>query len=108
MSSMLGPRCSSSNLLDVYLSNSILVGSHFSVSSIWGSSIRSYFYGSILVQYAAREAEIVAQAGRKYAITISTNMAGRGTDIILGGNPKVGILCCNCDIRVLRREYFRG
>ncbi len=35
----------------------------------------------------AREAEIVAQAGRKGAITISTNMAGRGTDIILGGNP---------------------
>ncbi|GAV71933.1 zf-C3HC4 domain-containing protein/WD40 domain-containing protein/SecA_PP_bind domain-containing protein/SecA_SW domain-containing protein/SecA_DEAD domain-containing protein, partial [Cephalotus follicularis] len=40
-------------------------------------------------KYAAREAETVAQAGRKYAITISTNMAGRGTDIILGGNPKV-------------------
>jgi preprotein translocase subunit SecA len=33
-----------------------------------------------------REAEIVAQAGRKAAVTISTNMAGRGTDIILGGN----------------------
>ncbi|XP_058089861.1 protein translocase subunit SECA2, chloroplastic isoform X1 [Magnolia sinica] len=40
-------------------------------------------------KYAAREAEIVAQAGRKSAITISTNMAGRGTDIILGGNPKM-------------------
>lgn len=36
----------------------------------------------------AREAEIITQAGRKYAITISTNMAGRGTDIVLGGNPK--------------------
>lgn len=35
-----------------------------------------------------REAEIVAQAGRKHAVTISTNMAGRGTDIILGGNPE--------------------
>nr|QVY57874.1 preprotein translocase subunit A [Betaphycus gelatinus] len=35
----------------------------------------------------AREAEIITQAGRKSAITISTNMAGRGTDIILGGNP---------------------
>ena len=35
-----------------------------------------------------REAEIIAQAGRKYALTISTNMAGRGTDIILGGNSK--------------------
>jgi preprotein translocase subunit SecA len=35
---------------------------------------------------AEREAEIIAQAGRKYSITIATNMAGRGTDIILGGN----------------------
>ncbi len=35
-----------------------------------------------------REAEIVAQAGRSKAITISTNMAGRGTDILLGGNPE--------------------
>lgn len=35
-----------------------------------------------------KEAEIVAQAGRKGAITIATNMAGRGTDIILGGNPE--------------------
>jgi len=36
-----------------------------------------------------REAEIVAQAGRKGAITIATNMAGRGTDIVLGGNPEM-------------------
>ncbi len=36
----------------------------------------------------AREAEIVAQAGRKGAVTVSTNMAGRGTDILLGGNPE--------------------
>jgi preprotein translocase subunit SecA len=35
-----------------------------------------------------REAEIVAQAGRKGAVTIATNMAGRGTDILLGGNPE--------------------
>jgi preprotein translocase subunit SecA len=35
-----------------------------------------------------REAEIVAQAGRHGAVTISTNMAGRGTDIVLGGNPE--------------------
>ncbi len=34
-----------------------------------------------------REAEIVAQAGRKKSVTIATNMAGRGTDIVLGGNP---------------------
>jgi preprotein translocase subunit SecA len=37
---------------------------------------------------AGREAEIVAQAGRKGAVTIATNMAGRGTDILLGGNPE--------------------
>jgi preprotein translocase subunit SecA len=35
-----------------------------------------------------REATIVAQAGRKGAVTVSTNMAGRGTDILLGGNPE--------------------
>jgi preprotein translocase subunit SecA len=34
-----------------------------------------------------KEAEIIAQAGRSHAVTIATNMAGRGTDIILGGNP---------------------
>ncbi|MCA9088241.1 MAG: preprotein translocase subunit SecA [Planctomycetaceae bacterium] len=39
-------------------------------------------------KHHAREAEIVAQAGRLNAVTISTNMAGRGTDIILGGNPE--------------------
>ena len=36
----------------------------------------------------AREAAIVAEAGRKGAVTVATNMAGRGTDIILGGNPE--------------------
>ncbi|MGK7344951.1 MAG: preprotein translocase subunit SecA [Candidatus Nitrospinota bacterium M3_3B_026] len=36
-----------------------------------------------------REAEIVAQAGRKGGVTIATNMAGRGTDIVLGGNPEM-------------------
>jgi preprotein translocase subunit SecA len=38
-------------------------------------------------KYHEREAEIVAQAGRENAVTIATNMAGRGTDILLGGNP---------------------
>ncbi len=38
-------------------------------------------------KYHEREAEIVAQAGRKGSVTIATNMAGRGTDILLGGNP---------------------
>lgn len=39
-------------------------------------------------KYHAKEAEIVAQAGRYKAVTIATNMAGRGTDIMLGGNPE--------------------
>ncbi|MFN5854384.1 MAG: preprotein translocase subunit SecA [Pseudanabaenaceae cyanobacterium] len=46
-----------------------------------------------------REAEIVAQAGRKGAVTIATNMAGRGTDIILGGNSEYMA-------RLKVREYF--
>ena len=40
-------------------------------------------------KHHGREAEIVAQAGRLGAVTISTNMAGRGTDILLGGNPEM-------------------
>lgn len=47
-----------------------------------------------------REAEIVAQAGRKGAVTIATNMAGRGTDILLGGNPDFAAR------RELRRQGF--
>jgi preprotein translocase subunit SecA len=43
-----------------------------------------------------REAFIIAQAGRKGAVTVSTNMAGRGTDILLGGNPEY-----------MAREHFR-
>jgi preprotein translocase subunit SecA len=39
-------------------------------------------------KYHEKEAEIVAQAGRKGMVTIATNMAGRGTDILLGGNPE--------------------
>ena len=39
-------------------------------------------------KYHEHEAEIVAQAGRKGMVTIATNMAGRGTDILLGGNPE--------------------
>lgn len=38
-------------------------------------------------RYHEQEADIIAQAGRLYAVTIATNMAGRGTDIMLGGNP---------------------
>jgi len=40
-------------------------------------------------KHHAREAEIVAQAGRLKTVTIATNMAGRGTDIMLGGNPRM-------------------
>ncbi|MCG3203870.1 MAG: Protein translocase subunit SecA [Elusimicrobia bacterium] len=39
-------------------------------------------------KYHMQEAQIIAQAGRKGAVTIATNMAGRGTDILLGGNPQ--------------------
>jgi preprotein translocase subunit SecA len=39
-------------------------------------------------KHHAREAEIIAQAGRKGSVTVATNMAGRGTDILLGGNPE--------------------
>lgn len=44
----------------------------------------------------ALEAQIIAQAGRKGAVTISTNMAGRGTDILLGGNPE-GLAKAHCE-----------
>ncbi len=40
-------------------------------------------------KFHEKEAEIITQAGRKGAITIATNMAGRGTDIVLGGNPEM-------------------
>ena len=43
-------------------------------------------------KYHEKEAEIIAQAGRKGAVTIATNMAGRGTDIQLGGNPEMRLL----------------
>src|SRR3954452_7123475 len=49
-------------------------------------------------KYHEREAEIVAQAGRKGAVTIATNMAGRGTDILLGGNPEFAALQKTKDI----------
>ena len=45
----------------------------------------------------AREAEIVVQAGRPGVVTIATNMAGRGTDIVLGGNPEREIAVLNED-----------
>ena len=50
---------------------------------------RGVAHNVLNAKHHQREAEIVAQAGRKGAVTISTNMAGRGTDIVLGGNPEM-------------------
>ncbi len=71
----------------------VLVGT----TSVENSELLSYLLAELHVPHnllnakpenVEREAEIVAQAGRKGAITIATNMAGRGTDIILGGNAE--------------------
>jgi preprotein translocase subunit SecA len=51
-------------------------------------------------KYHSQEAEIVAQAGRLGAVTVATNMAGRGTDIVLGGNPDI-----ICDIELREKGY---
>jgi len=50
---------------------------------------RSIPHNVLNAKHHAKEAQVIAQAGRKAAITVSTNMAGRGTDIILGGNPEM-------------------
>ncbi|MBE6877292.1 MAG: preprotein translocase subunit SecA [Ruminococcus sp.] len=52
-------------------------------------------------KYHAKEAEIVAQAGKLGAVTIATNMAGRGTDIILGGNAE---FTSRAELRKLQKE----
>jgi len=54
-------------------------------------------------KYHEKEAEIIAQAGRKSNVTIATNMAGRGTDIILGGNAEFMARAANSDMESL--EY---
>ena len=68
-------------------------------------------------KYHEREAEIVAQAGRSRAVTISTNMAGRGTDIVLGGNPEAlagqllereGISRYNRDVELFIKAVMMG
>jgi preprotein translocase subunit SecA len=55
----------------------------------------------------AREAEIVAQAGRPGQVTIATNMAGRGTDIVLGGNPDPDIQAIRADEALPESEKDR-
>jgi preprotein translocase subunit SecA len=54
-----------------------------------------------------REAEIVAQAGRPGTVTIATNMAGRGTDIVLGGNLQVELAALGPDIDELTRQQLK-
>ena len=49
-------------------------------------------------KYHAEEADIISQAGRAGAVTIATNMAGRGTDIKLGGSPDILILKLSTDL----------
>lgn len=52
-------------------------------------SKRGIKHNVLNAKFHEREAQIIAQAGREGAVTIATNMAGRGTDILLGGNPDV-------------------
>ncbi|MEP7012688.1 MAG: preprotein translocase subunit SecA [Acidobacteriota bacterium] len=58
-------------------------------------------------KFHEREASIVAQAGRKGSVTIATNMAGRGTDIVLGGNPE-GLARSEFDPAVQPEEYAQA
>jgi preprotein translocase subunit SecA len=70
----------------------VLVGTiSVEVSEMLGELLkrRGIKHNVLNAKFHEREAEIVAQAGRSGAVTIATNMAGRGTDIILGGNPEM-------------------
>ncbi len=69
----------------------VLVGTtNIDKSEIFSSALKSagIKHQVLNAKNNEKESEIVAQAGRKGAITIATNMAGRGTDILLGGNPE--------------------
>jgi len=69
----------------------VLVGTISIEKSEYLSSLlrkRKIPHNVLNAKYHEREAEIIAQAGRSGAVTIATNMAGRGTDIVLGGNPE--------------------
>ena len=70
----------------------VLVGTvSVEVSEMLGEMLkrRGIKHHVLNAKFHEKEAEIIAQAGRSGAVTIATNMAGRGTDIILGGNPEV-------------------
>jgi preprotein translocase subunit SecA len=72
------------------LGRPVLVGTISIEKSELLSSIlkkRGIRHSVLNAKYHEKEAEIIVQAGRSHAVTIATNMAGRGTDIILGGNP---------------------
>jgi len=70
----------------------VLVGTiSVEVSEMLGEMLkrRGIKHNVLNAKFHEKEAEIVAQAGRSGAVTIATNMAGRGTDILLGGNPEM-------------------
>ena len=70
----------------------VLVGTvSVEVSEMLGEMLkrRGIKHHVLNAKFHEREAEIIAQAGRSGAVTIATNMAGRGTDILLGGNPEM-------------------
>jgi preprotein translocase subunit SecA len=70
----------------------VLVGTvSVEVSEMLGEMLkrRGIRHNVLNAKFHEKEAEIVAQAGRSGAVTIATNMAGRGTDILLGGNPEM-------------------
>jgi preprotein translocase subunit SecA len=70
----------------------VLVGTiSVAVSEMLGDMLkrRGIKHNVLNAKFHEKEAEIVAQAGRSGAVTIATNMAGRGTDILLGGNPEM-------------------
>lgn len=69
----------------------ILIGTtNIETSEIVSRKLQKYgiVHSVLNAKFIEKEAELIAQAGRKNAVTIATNMAGRGTDIILGGNPE--------------------
>ncbi|MFW2331654.1 MAG: preprotein translocase subunit SecA [Nitrospinota bacterium] len=85
----------------------VLVGTSSIAKSeqISGSLKKAKVQHSVLnAKYHEKEAEIVAQAGRLGVVTIATNMAGRGTDIVLGGNPEMMIKSQSIDEDQIKQQ----